>query len=190
MFSGQYDLIEGKTLYDYKITSVWSVLNDHKFEWEAQGNCNRLLLHEHGVEIEKLEIIAILRDWSKTKAQFDRDYPNVQVKRIKLPVWSLEDTQKFLETRIALLQQYENTPDDELPPCTEKDKWSKPTTYAVMKQGRKRALKLFDVELEAAIYAKQNDGYVEVREGQEIRCESYCDVCTKCNYWQDKYGGK
>ena len=188
VFSGQYDLIEGNTLYDYKVTSVWSVLKDHKFEWEAQANLNRLLLHEHGTEIDNLEIVCILRDWQKTKAKIDKAYPQTQIKRVKLPVWSLERADNYLIDKITELQSHENTPDNELPTCTQAEMWQDDTTYAVMKKGAKRASKLFQMPLEATIYAKQIGGYVEERESIPKRCLDYCSVNKFCNqFLESKY---
>jgi hypothetical protein len=185
-FSGQYDLIEDEILYDHKLTSVWAVLNDHKFEWEAQLNSNRLLLHESGKDISKLEIIAILRDWSKIKSKTDKKYPQTQIKRVKIPLWPLEKTEQYLQERVALLQSHENTPDDELPLCTKKEMWQDETKYAVMKKGGKRAVKLYTNQLEANIHAKQiEDGYVEIREGVPKRCADYCQVNKFCSQWKE-----
>ena len=185
-FSGQYDLVEGDTLYDYKITSYWSVINDPKFEWTAQANCNRLLLHEHGTEINNLEIVAILRDWQKSKAKIDKNYPQTQIKRIKLPVWTLEETEKYLIERITLLQSHEKTPDDDLPPCSLQDTWQDDDVFAVYKDTKaKRAAKLFDIGLDADVYAKQIGGFVVKREGTPKRCLDYCSVAKYCSQGQE-----
>lgn len=188
LFSGQYDLVEGNVLDDYKVTSVWSVIGDPKEEWIAQANANKLLLHEKGVEVDKLKITAILRDWQKSKAKVDKSYPQTQIKRINLPVWSLEQTEKFLKDRISLLQSHENTPDDALPMCSDKERWRDPTKYAVMKKGGKRALRVLDTAIEAEIFrkTKKEETFIEIREGEDKRCKDYCDVCKFCNYAKEK----
>lgn len=185
-FSGQYDLIEGDTLYDYKLTGVWAVQGEPKEEWIAQANMNRLLLHEHGVEINHLAIIAILRDWSKAKSEFTKDYPKTQVKKISLPVWTLEESEQYLRDKITLLQSFKDTPDDELPICTEKERWAKPTKYAVMKDKKaKRASKVFDSRFEAEVYRGQIGGVLEARQGEDTRCKHYCSVNQWCKYWRE-----
>lgn len=186
-FSGQYDLIEGNTLYDHKLTSIGSVLGEPKESWIYQANINRLLLHEHGVKVDKLKIIAIIRDWSAAKAEIDKSYPQTQIKLISLPVWSLEYAEKFLEDKVRTLVEHEHTPDDLLPVCTEKDRWNTGTQYAVMKKGNKRATKLFDNALDAGMMASNIGGSVEVREGKDKRCISYCMANKYCNYYQEKY---
>jgi hypothetical protein len=186
-FSGQFDLIEGKTLYDHKLTSIWSVLGEPKEAWTFQGNANRLLLKEKGVEIDNLVIIAIIRDWSAARAEIDKTYPQTQIKMIPLPVWTYEYTEIFLEDKVRTLLLYENTPDDALPVCTKEERWNTGSQYAVMKKGNKRATKLFDNQIDAAIMAKSVGGHVEKREGTDKRCLSYCSVKDSCNYYQEKY---
>ena len=182
-FSGQLDHynVDNNTLSDYKITSVYSVKGDHKKEWEAQLNCLRYLLHLNGVVADRLQIVAILRDWSKQKAKMDKEYPNTQVVEVDIPVWDLQDTDTYLKGKVAMLQSYQNTPDDELPLCSEEDRWAKPTMYAVMKQGAKRATKLHPNKEDAETHADEVGGYVELREGESVRCDSYCSVSGFCN---------
>jgi hypothetical protein len=186
-FSGQYDLVEGDTLYDYKITSYYSVMGEPKLEWICQANANRLLLHEHGTEINNLEIIAILRDWQKSKAKFDKNYPQTQIKRVKLPVWTLEETEKFLIDRVTLLQSHEHTPDDDLPPCTKEERWATDDVYAYYKDDKvKRATKLFDNAIDAHMHMRKNGGRVEKRDGEDRKCNDYCSVNKWCQMFLDK----
>jgi hypothetical protein len=185
-FSGQLDHydIESGTLSDYKITSVWSVINDTKDEWIAQLNSLRYLLHEAGHEVNKLQIVAILRDWSRTKAEVDKSYPQSQVCVVDIPLWSYGEAEDYLFDTITNLRQFERTPDYELPMCTEKERWAKPTTYAVMKGTNKRATKVLSSQEEAdkfiANCPKPEEYKVEVREGENTRCKYYCNVAKWC----------
>jgi len=70
--SGQFDrmlLFPDGTLQDYKFTSVWAVPDGCKPEWERQLNALRYLAACNGYRIARLQIVAILRDWSKGKAK-------------------------------------------------------------------------------------------------------------------------
>jgi len=155
-FSGQLDHynVDNGVLSDYKVTSVYAVKGDHKEEWEAQLNCLRYLLHLNGINAEKLNIVAILRDWSKIKAKTEKDYPKAQIVEIDIPVWSIEEAEAFLELKIASLQVWGSVVDNDLPFCSEKDRWAKPTKWAVMKGTNKRATKLHDTEEEAQKHAE------------------------------------
>jgi len=46
---GAFDVLEGSSLSDYKVTSVYS--SDGKIEWERQLNILRWLLHKNGTEV-------------------------------------------------------------------------------------------------------------------------------------------
>jgi hypothetical protein len=132
----------------------------------------------------ELDLSAI--DWYESRV-VQGDYPKTPAKAINVPMWDNADTLKLIEERVALLQSHEHTPDDELPLCTPKERWQDAPTFAVMKKGGKRAIKLYDSGLEAEVHAKSIDGYVEKREAKDKRCVSYCNVCTKCDYWKEKY---
>lgn len=174
--SGQYDVIEEAVLMDYKITSVWSVKGDTKIEWEQQLNLLRLLAHRNGKTITGLRIIAFLRDWSKVKAKTEGDYPQAQVVPIDIDVWPLEKAEAYLLERVKAHQSL--TP----PPCTPDERWQTETVHAVMKVGRKSAVKLHEKLPEAQDHALMlGAGHsVTTRPGQFRRCAEYCNVSHRC----------
>jgi hypothetical protein len=65
---------------------------------------------------------------------------------------------------------------EEVPPiCTPEERWATPTTYAVMKQGKKSALKVAQSQKEAQIWLEANGGeWVQERPGEDKRCHNYC----------------
>ena len=54
---GQFDVLDGDTLSDYKLTSIFGASG--KKEWENQLNVLRWLLHKNGTEVKNLEIVII-----------------------------------------------------------------------------------------------------------------------------------
>lgn len=174
--SGQYDVIEDDVLMDYKITSVWSVKGDTKVEWEQQLNLLRLLAFRNGKTIVGLRIIAILRDWSKAKAKVDSTYPQAQVVPVDIPMWTIEETEAYLHERVTA-HQLTNPP-----PCTPAERWQTETVYAVMKVGRKSAVKLHESPTLAQEHAAQlGAGHsVTTRPGGFRRCAEYCNVSHRC----------
>jgi len=75
VLSGTADLYDkkNKTLYDFKVTSVWALtLNDDHWEWEAQTNAYAHMLRAIGKPVEKISIVAILKDWKQSEA--DKNY--------------------------------------------------------------------------------------------------------------------
>ena len=179
--SGQFDYWSHGALIDWKTTSVWSVIHGDKPEWEKQLNCLDYLCNRNGIFVEKLQIIAILKDWSKMKARTDKGYPQKQVVVIDVPKWSEEQQREYLTERVRAHQSALK----ELPEC--EDRWERPSKWAVMKPNRKSAVRLLDSEEEAHAYAKQKEvkGYYLVyRQGEPIRCKDYCSVAPYCEQYQ------
>lgn len=178
--SGAFDAYQNETLFDYKVTSAWSVIGETKIEWEQQLNLLRLLAIRNGIEVNHLRIIAILRDWSKMKAKIDSTYPQAQVVPVDIPVWSLSKAVNYLRERVAAHQ------DANPPKCTAVERWQRDDVYAVMKEGRKSAVKLHDNELTAVNHAAElGKGHSVVkRPGESVRCASYCSVAHSCPAYQ------
>lgn len=180
--SGQFDVmhLESKTLCDYKVTTVYKHKGNDK--WTQQLNILRWLANQNGYEVDRLQIIAIFRDWRKAEAERSSDYPRAAIQTIDIPVWSMEDAQDYIEERVHLHQQARRGIDIH---CTDDERWYSGTKYALMKPGGSRALKVFDDMPEPE---QIPDGYtVEVRNGEYKRCELYCDVAPFCSQWN---GGK
>lgn len=172
--------ISSGELCDFKVTTVWKVLNNTlPEEWEQQTNIYRWMLHrEKNITVNAMAVIAILRDWSKREADRRQDYPQAQAVRLEVPVWPLEVTEAFVRSRIDLHKT------EPVVGCSDEDIWAKPSRWAVMQRGRKTAVKLYDSEAEASATLASNQ-YVEYRPGIATRCESYCPVAPFCEQWRN-----
>lgn len=185
--SGKCDLIDGTKLMDYKFTSVYAVIYnpEGKKEWVEQLNVLAYLWKSMNKSIDKLEIHAILKDWRKPK-QYDAKYPPIPFHVIDIPLWSVESQEAFIKERIKIFKDTLLVPDEDITPCTPEERWAMPTKYAIMKAGRKTAIRVFDSELEAVDFLPESSGtYIEVRKGKDNRCEGYCSVKKFCKYWRD-----
>ena len=186
VISGAVDLYENRTISDYKFTSIWTYIYKSRMkEWTEQLNIYAYLYRKAGFPVDKVQIIAIFRDWSKSKAKFDRKYPK-QIETINLKLWTDAEVERFIQERITLLEMALNLPDDDIPPCLPEERWQT-IKWAVTKEGAKRAVKLFDTKLEAEEHikkAKRPELYVELRESEPVRCLEYCRCNEFCNYYQ------
>lgn len=186
--SGQFDrmgLLEGNTLQDYKVTSTWSVIKGLKPEWSNQLNVLAWLAARNRIKVQRLEIVAILRDWSRGKAKAGCDYPARPVKILAVPMWSKAEAGAYVAERVRLHQAAELLADADLPECTPAERWQGADVFAVKKPGRKSAVKLHDTAEAAAAHVAELGGahYVEHRPGVSVRCLDYCPVAAFCNQW-------
>jgi len=180
------DLYEGdETLSDYKFTSVWSYVFGVKPEHEKQLNMYAFFYRDAGFTVSKLQVVMIFRDWSRMKALSGGNYPSHQIKIVPIPVWEPEVAKAFLVTRVSLHQLAVGMQDDELPECAPEERWAKPTKYALMKEGRKSAVRVFDKKDHArkalSLVTKPKLHYIAERPGEDTRCEHYCSVAPFCN---------
>lgn len=175
--SGKFDRYDGD-LWDYKYTSVWSVIMGDKVkDWTKQANVYALLLERAGFKVVDMHVIAAFRDW-KIREVMNGKYELFPYEKIKLEKLSECDIMEWIEGRVTELMSYKDTPDDMIPECTPKGRWQRETKYAVMKRGNKRATALFDTYTEAGEYARlKGTGFsVETRQGEDVRCSDM--ICT------------
>lgn len=196
--SGAIDIQHGPDdaviLTDYKCTGVYSVIFG-KLEWERQLNLYALLVEKvKGLRVEKLQIAAILRDWSLRKSLKEgASYPQAPMVMVDVPLWSLEQREKYLQDRVSLHQDVEFARLTGMPliECTDEERWVKDASYAVKKPRNKRAMRVFSTFEEAEKYrhSKDPDGSIKLeiehRPGEATRCVfNYCGVAEFCDQWQ------
>ena len=198
--SGAIDLQEVEpngttTISDYKVTGAWAVMNE-KDDWHRQLNIYAWLVEKaKNVKVGKLQIIAIIRDWSARDAATKEGYPPSPVATIDIPLWTFEEREAFITKRIydhgsAL---FEMETDGELPECNAEEMWEKKTSYALKKDGNVRAKSVHETmeDAEKALAkaeesAKKSEKFsIEIRQGERTRCKNYCQVAPFCNQYKE-----
>ena len=184
-----YDPAEGKVV-DWKTTSVWKIVKGEFDDWRDQLLTYCWLISQRdGSTPCRAEIVAVLRDWSASKAG-EAGYPPTQVAVVGFDFDEDEVAAhgEELAQRVDTLMELEGAPDDGLPMCTPEQRWAKPDVWAVMKEGRKTAVKLFDDEEDAEkmAAAKGAGHYVDLRPGTDGKCGRYCPASPFCSYWLGK----
>ena len=150
------------------------------------------MLQQMGFEAWNGEIVMILRDWVKSKARFDSDYPQHQVQKVawRFNNHDMELAENFIAGWFTEVQEQEKRPDSKLIPCTQEQRWHKDDKWAVVKLGAKRATRVLDSEdaansLATQLSEKQGKGFhVEYRKGEDTKCLMYCPVAQFCPHGQ------
>jgi len=176
---------------DWKITSVWSIMNTEKEEWEQQVNCYAYLYRVAGFPVTELSVHAVLRDWrpGELKQYGPSRYPVIPFAERVLPVWPQEKVHQFIKSQLKLLLSYTNTPDDKLPICSPKDRWTRDECWVIKKKGNKRAernsKRHSEEEIKELFDTRYGQGYeIEYRPGKNVRCQDYCEVAHFCSFYQ------
>ena len=194
--SGGFDLYNGetKTLTDYKTTQAFGFKMKQEegtdSDWYRQLKIYWWLLGKNGFEVRKGQIVAILKDYSKAKARLDASYPQLPIQTVTYNGFGNSETAMLFESdltrKIDQIRAYDLMADDEIPPCTKEERWEKGEKWAVMKNGRKSAIRLLDSEAEARDMADGlgKEQFVTYRPGTPIKCQDYCSACEFCSFYK------
>ena len=182
-----YDM-EHATIFDWKTASVWKVQFADFSDWYKQGMTYAWLLKQSGLEVRHCVFIALLKDHSKTKAKTDASYPQSPVFKYEFDVTDeeLQQTEARIIAKVAEIESAYKLDDDAIEPCSAEERWADGEKWAVMKNGRKTAIKLFDNSADADAMAGEmgNAYYVEHRPAISRKCGDYCNSKDFCNFYK------
>jgi hypothetical protein len=187
--SGAIDLQEegegGITIYDYKFTSAWAVMQE-KEEWTQQLNIYKWLVETvKQRKVVGLKICALVRDYSKHDLR--EAYPAAPICIVDVPLWDSVKTEMYIRERLEMHRESKMRADfeEDLQNCSNEERWMSETTFAVKREGRKTAIRVFKTIEEATELAEKEKGYVETRLGEPKRCTGdFCGVSQWCAQYQ------
>lgn len=182
--SGQFDLVFNGELHDFKTTSVVTYIKDSRREdYILQGSIYRWIV-PNIVKSDTITINYIFTDWNKTKAEITQNYPRYPMLAVKYPLMSLDDTEKYIKSRLSTLTAYENQ--DSLPECSTEELWQAPAEYKYYSDGGNKCLKKFNSYDEALAYqTSKGKGFIKTIAASPKRC-LYCSAYKVCTQ-KDKY---
>lgn len=196
--SGIFDLYDDATgtVTDYKTVSVWKVVKGDWEDYRMQVLAYCWILRQMGFDAAHGEIVALLKDHSKSKAKHEPDYPKhpVYTKRWDFTDADFDAIECRIRERFAEIERCEKLPDDDLPVCTKAERWGSDDIWAVTKKGGKRASKLHTDEqsaIEDAAKRTEKEGKpyeVQFRPGTDTRCLDYCSCAPFCNHYREIAG--
>ena len=101
----------------------------------------------------------------------------------------LTSIEAYIKEKVFDVSQNAEKKDDEIAECSPSERWATPTKWAVMKEGRKTAVKVCDTEEEALNFIEElekdkDKHFVEERKGQDKKCSDYCACCEFCSYYK------
>jgi hypothetical protein len=182
----QEETPEGIIIHDYKFTSAWAVMNE-KIDWEQQLNVYKWLVETtKNKKVAGLRICALIRDFSRHDMG-RAGYPQSPIHVVDIPMWDSFKAETYIRERLNLHMDSKVTADlgGALPPCSPEDQWMSESTFAVKREGRKTAIRVFKSIEEANELAEKEKGYVETRLGEPKRCTGdYCGVAEHCDQYK------
>lgn len=185
--------LENGVISDWKTASVWKVQFKDFDDWKRQGLTYAWLCARNGIFVDKCRFIALLKDHSKSKARYDSTYPQspVYVYEFDVTIENLREHEDWICAKVREIELSQNLPDDEIEPCSSETRWQTASGFAVMKSGRKSALRVLQTCEEAQNYIEEKGEkgkglYIEERVGESKKCLDYCPCKEFCNFYKEQ----
>ena len=181
-------------LKDFKISTVWTYIFDDKLEWVMKTNFYAYGLNAIGINVTKAAHEMLFKDWSHRNLveakRREQRYPEEKVAVMPVEIWPMETTKGMLEKRVLAHEAAFKLADDELPECTEEERWHRGDKFKVWKKGAKQAYRNFDNRPEAEEFrktvAKPSEYDIRFFPGKSQRCEDYCPAKPFCHQYRNK----
>lgn len=182
--SGKFDFVGEGRVEDFKSTSVNTWINDNKTDdYQLQGSIYRWLNPEI-ITQDHMAIQFLFTDWFPGRAKADPKYPQRPVEQKLIPLLPIEETEAFIRNKLTQIQKYQNSPEELLPLCNDKELWRTEPQFKYYKNPEKtsRSTKNFDNKQDAYLRLAQdgNVGIVVEVPGQVIACK-YCPAFPVCS---------
>lgn len=183
--SGKFDFVSDGRVEDFKTTSVFTYMNGNKTnDYKIQGSIYRWL-NPDIITQDTMDIQFLFTDWSAAQARANPKYPPSQFAHKSINLMSIEQTDQFIKSKLSELKRFENSPEKDLPPCSDDELWRSDPTWKYYKNPEKttRSTKNFDNKQEAYIRLAEdgNVGLVKEVPGKVLACK-YCaayPICTQ-----------
>lgn len=182
--TGKFDFIGEGKVQDFKSTSTFSYVKQTGADkYPQQGSIYRWL-DPKKITQDRMDIHYIFTDWKAAMAKSDASYPPRRFHTQSYQLMSLEATESFIRQKIALIEQYWNTDEADIPPCDDTELWRSEPQFKYYKNPQKtaRSTKNFDSMQDAQLRFIEDGSVGLVREvpGQVTACK-YCPAFAACN---------
>ena len=187
IITGKFDFIGEGRVQDFKSTSVWTYKNQvNSDKYTQQGSIYRWL-DPKKIYVDEMDIHYIFTDWKAGMQRSDPNYPPRRFHRQSFPLMPLKETERFIGSKVALIEQYMDAPEETLPLCDDEELWRSEPVFKYYKNPTNankpggRSTKNFDTRQEALLRFSEdgNVGYVKEVPGQVTACK-YCPAFGAC----------
>jgi hypothetical protein len=199
VIGGKEDMITEGIVNDTKSTSVWgwvkgTRMQDHilqmsLYRWiEAKRNDGGIprITADHG------QVNYIFTDWSKGQAKSVDGYPPRRVMEKQVPLLTLEETEHWVDNKLAQIEHYRDKPESQIPECNDEELWRSDPEYKYYADPAKaqdptaRSSKNFKNKADADRHlAEKGKGIVITKPG-EVKACAYCPAFHGCTQ-KDRY---
>ena len=182
--SGKFDMSLNYRLKDFKSTSVFTYMKGRKDEnYRQQGSAYRWI-HRDKVKEDEIDIQFLFTDYSAAMSASTPGYPVSRLLSYTLPLYTLEETENWLASRLDDLDRYMDAPQEALPRCTDEELWRGDSQWKYYSDPTKtdgRATKNFDDAAEANRHKAEKGKGVVIHVPGKVKACLYCQAFNDCD---------
>ena len=181
--TGKFDFIGEGKVQDFKSTSTFTYKKQTGADkYTQQGSIYRWL-DPKKIHQDRMDIHYIFTDWKGAMVKSDPSYPPKRFHTQSFELLSLNETEAFIRKKLALIEQYWDAPEEEIPQCSDEELWRSEPQFKYYKNPEKtaRSTKNFDTMQDAMLRLSEdgNVGIVKEVPGQVTACR-YCPAFAAC----------
>lgn len=185
VISGKFDFVIDGDLEDFKTTKTYAYqMGSNDQDYILQGSIYRWL-NPDIIKNDILKIQYIFKDWNKLDSitKKDKGYPATKILTKEFLLMSLQETENYVVKRTNEIASLMDTPETDLPLCTDEELWAKPDVFKYYKDPNKttRATKNFNSYSDANLHCTNKGvGVVLTVKGTVMKCK-YCKALELCS---------
>lgn len=181
--TGKFDFIGDGAVQDFKSASVWSYQNQVNQDKQVLQTSLYRWLDPKKITQDIAQIHHIFMDWKAAMAKSDPNYPAQRFATQKLQMMSVEEIDRYVHNKLALIDRYWDADEESIPNCSDEDLWRTAPVFKYYKSGIAGAVKStknFDDRTEAYMY-RASKGMGEIKEvSGEVKACVYCSGFMAC----------
>lgn len=182
--TGAFDFVSEGMVQDLKNTSTYTYKNQNNATKYAQQGSIYRWLGPDIITSDQMQIIYRFTDWKPAMFKSDPTYPASKILTQTFQLASIQETQAFIEKKLASIDQYINAAEEDLPLCTDSELWRSEPVYKFYAKGdinAARSTKNFPSMQEATIHMhSEGKGAIKEVPGQVTACK-YCAAFPVCS---------
>jgi len=176
-------------IWDYKTMSTATLILDDKIrDWTAQVNIYMWLSIVTGKvsKVNSLYMIPIFKDWTSSKSMRSHSVEDIPCPVVQIVKWTREQVEKYIYDKVSEIQKYENYPYEEIPYCSEEERWCGKPVFKVCKIKDNKlgnALPNCTFELEEQANAELANRILKAKKDEQFGIKKSGGISVKCNNW-------
>lgn len=185
VITGQMDFAINYAYRDFKSTSTFSYMGDHKTEdFILQGSLYRWIMPEF-IKKDKMRIEFLFTDWQRFRAKQDPNYPQAKAAHRSYDLMSPEDTEQWVVDKLTEIRDNAKLPQDKMIRCNDRELWRGEDSfkyYSKQETADKngRCTKRFAKEADALLHMEDKGKGVVVKDPGQVKACPWCPAFTKC----------